>query len=669
MKLYPGLRAGPMAAFAATARAFIPADITDETRALTNLPAMPLDGKKRFVIAASSEYPVERMNWMGERWREVLDHQPASVQMGRFSSGRAAVLEEHGGVPIGVIDASALGSDNKLRTIVRFSKSVRGQEAEADMEDDIRTNSSIGYLPKSAVLVEENKELGDLWRVTQWEPLELSVVGIPADPTVGVGRNMSDALRYAAGLAGAAPAVPVNKEVQKMKKVRGENGAIIEVPDDDPRPAYEPAAVIRTEASGLTREQIVEVCEIGDENKIDPKIVRGWLAAGLTPEQASRDVLKIRATTGTAQPASEHIDLSTKDRKRYSYSRAILSAADRGGQPDGLEGEVSQEIQRHLGPDMPRRGGVYVPLQLGDVRMETSKRTLASNIVTKGTEFVYEQPNELIELLRNRTVVLNMGARFLSGLSAPIAFPKQTGAMAASWVGENPGSNVGASDIVLGLALLAPKALQATGAYSRQLLATSTIDVEMMVRDELSIVHSIAVDFAALHGLGAAGEPTGIYKAIGASTQAFGGAASYQMMVNLLKKVAGLNADLGTLGFITHTTVAGNLMVQLTFGNVAASTPVWNGTIRDAVVAGYRAAATNQVSSTMTGVERTGGTELGVIFGNWADLIIGSFGALELIVDPYALKKQGIIEVTSFQMADILCRHGESFAVSTGCTG
>ena len=56
------------------------------------------------------------------------------------------------------------------------------------------------------------------------------------------------------------------------------------------------------------------------------------------------------------------------------------------------------------------------------------------------------------------------------------------------------------------------------------------------------------------------------------------------------------------------------------------------------------------------------------MFGNWRDLVIGMFAAMELVVDPFSQKKKGLIEVTSFQMADMILRHGESFPKWTGAT-
>jgi hypothetical protein len=61
-----------------------------------------------------------------------------------------------------------------------------------------------------------------------------------------------------------------------------------------------------------------------------------------------------------------------------------------------------------------------------------------------------------------------------------------------------------------------------------------------------------------------------------------------------------------------------------------------------------------------------GTNEHGLVFGVWSQLLIGEWGTLELITDPYRLKKQGMIEVTSFLMADVAIRHGESFCKATG---
>lgn len=127
------------------------------------------------------------------------------------------------------------------------------------------------------------------------------------------------------------------------------------------------------------------------------------------------------------------------------------------------------------------------------------------------------------------------------------------------------------------------------------------------------------------------------------------------------------NADAEGMGFLT-TPLMASLLSRTLVAASAGSDMLWQGPLNDGRVLGYRALSTNQVSKTMTGSEATGGSAHGIVFGNFSDLVLGLFGALEIVVDPYALKKRGIIEVTSFQMLDIILRHGESFAKGTGAT-
>jgi HK97 family phage major capsid protein len=260
-----------------------------------------------------------------------------------------------------------------------------------------------------------------------------------------------------------------------------------------------------------------------------------------------------------------------------------------------------------------------------------------------------------------------MGATVLAGLGSPVTFPKQTASGTASWVGENPGSDVSDTDLDTTTVALAPKTLTSSTSYSRQLLAQASFDVEALVRADLAKIHALAIDKAAIHGLGSSNEPTGIYAASGVNSKAMGGAVAFGELVDMATEVALDNALLGSTGFVTNPGMAGKLM-QVLEASSAGARMIWTGTHAEGQVAGYRAMSTNQVSKVMSGSTPTGGSEYGIVFGNWADLYIGTWGALEVIVDPYRLKKQGMVEVTSFQLADILLRHGESFCKATGAT-
>ena len=610
----------------------------------------------RYEVAVSSESEVERQGFFG-RWREVLGHDPDEVDLGRFQSGRAAVLEEHRGPPIGVIESARIDTDRVLRAEIRFSRSTRGQEVEQDITDEIRQNISIGYIPKRAKLIEENEELGDLWRVTLWEPVELSVVGIPADATVGVGRDVT----------------PGNYPIVEI-----EDGVAVRERDMSDKVTAEPGA--RDE-----RREVETIYALAEMNAMPKSRAAAWIEAGLTSEQVKRVITNERETVGLSRPPSHPLDaaermggglldgLSLRDRGRYSISRAIaLDAGLRdpslGVKFDGLEAEVHRHLEKRLPAEFrSQRGGILVPTDMRTSEQRWSERTLQGNLAGKGAEIVPSQTGEFIEMLRSAAMVVRLGARVLPGLSAPVSFAKQVGATTAVWTGEAPGADIADSDMTLGLVLMPGKTLMSSTGFSRQLLIQGLPEVDQLIKSDIVEVHTRAIDKACIHGLGAAGQPLGIYNSPGVNAIAMGGAVSFGELIDMVTEVANDNAASGALGYLMTVALAGKLKQTLVAAS-AGSDMIWTGSFEDGRIAGFRAAASSQVSSTMSGSSETGGTEHGIIFGNWAEVIIGLFSVLELITDPFSKKKRGIIEVTSFQMADVILRHGESFCKATGAT-
>jgi HK97 family phage major capsid protein len=80
----------------------------------------------------------------------------------------------------------------------------------------------------------------------------------------------------------------------------------------------------------------------------------------------------------------------------------------------------------------------------------------------------------------------------------------------------------------------------------------------------------------------------------------------------------------------------------------------------EGMVNGYRAVVSNQVPSNLT--KGTGTNLSAIIFGNWNDLIVGQWGTLDLMVDPYNQSTSGTVRVVALQDVDIAVRHPESFS-------
>ena len=144
---------------------------------------------RRIELAFSSEKPVER--YFGQ---EVLDHQPRSVRLGRLTDTGALLVNHDPDDLVGKVEEVHLsGTDNVGRATVRFGNSARAQEVYQDVQDGIRTGVSVGYQIHK---LEEEKLDDDtsIFRATDWEPMEISLVSIPADASVGVGRSDGERL-------------------------------------------------------------------------------------------------------------------------------------------------------------------------------------------------------------------------------------------------------------------------------------------------------------------------------------------------------------------------------------------------------------------------------------------------------------------------------------------
>ena len=609
------------------------------------------DEARTATLAFASEAPYDR--WWG---REILDVSPTAMRMQRLSTGANLLVDHDTRDVVGVVETVEVGADRVARAVVRFSRSTRAQEVWQDVKDGIRRNVSVGYMIHAAKLIETDDDDNDTYRVTDWEPYEVSLVSVPADPSVGVGRALAQGLDASpapiSAPAAADPATPVAGPSPAADRAANPAAPTPQPPMLKGTPMSDVQVTERNHAAEIS--QLAATIQGYDARELALKSIQ----AGHTVEQFQAEVLRQVAN----KPLAADVKLNEREVKQYSYVRAIAAAIARaeGQSVSGIEAELSQELERQLPANAKRHGGIYVPMRLQAERAAISEALW--NTSTKGSSTVFTEAGEFIDLLRNQTVAIELGARLMAGLSSPVSFPKQTGAATAYWMPENDGTNVTASNATLGSVSLTPKTLQATTAFSRQLMAQSSIDVEQFVRNDLAAQHALAWDQAVLHGTGSSNQPTGIYAAGSVNSIAMGGTPTYGKLIDMVTEVLKDNALMGSLAFATTPGMAGKLAQTV----IAASTDsrmIWTGPLNDGQLVGYRAVATNQVLATLGS-----GSDHGVIFGDFTSVMIGTWGALEIVVDPYALKKQGMVEVTSFQLADIALRHPQSFCKATGAT-
>jgi len=164
-----------------------------EFRKLSISDAVVIDEENQIVrITASSEFPVMRYDWReGEYYDEILSHTIEDIDLSRMLDG-GPNLDRHRGDQVGVIEGFTIDAATKKSVVdIRFSKNTpRAVIIFKDVVDKIRKNVSVGYEKTRIVEVIEAKEAGKRKQVRfGWMPFEISWEPVPADPTVGAGRD------------------------------------------------------------------------------------------------------------------------------------------------------------------------------------------------------------------------------------------------------------------------------------------------------------------------------------------------------------------------------------------------------------------------------------------------------------------------------------------------
>lgn len=612
------------------------------------------------------------VRWFGI---EVLGHGPGEVRLDRINTG-GPVLVDHQGDQVGVVERAWIDEPTrKGRALVRFSRSERGEEVFRDVLDDIRQNVSFAYDVYRYILEEEGKNgVPDVLRAVDWEPIEISIVSTPADISVGVGRSHQYAEPREIEIYAVTTETNEREQGGSTDMKCPKCGAAMV---DGKCPAcvgrsHTPAGV-QTPAPGVTltpdQERAAERKRIQDiqamaapfRGRVDglDDLERQFVENGQDVNAFSRAVLaRFNVNPENVIPSAADIVLNERETAQYSILRGCMTSLDGG---TSFETEISQEIGRKLGRST---SGFFVPTSLR-APIATAATTLTS-AAGGATVPTYLQP--LIEILRAKMLVRAMGAQVLSGLSGTVTFPKQLATAVLTWVAENSGTDVSETDLAnyFGSIGLTPKQAMATLAYSRTFMAQTSLDAESFFRNDLGRVNALGLDKVAISGSGAGSEPTGILNTSGVGIVVCGdpdGAVpTWEHIVGLETDVAVDNADFGTLGYLTNPTMRGKLKTTQKFANTNGD-PIWEkGANGFGELNGYRAGATTQVPANLS-KGLSNGILSAILFGNWNDLVIGEYGALELIVDPYRLKKQGMVEITSNLLADVLVLRAQSFSV------
>lgn len=619
-------------------------------------------------LSFSSEVEYERY------WGiEILGHDEGEVDLSRLQNKAALLWMHDWRDQRGVIESVRIDDDRKGRAVVRFSKSEKGEQLFQDIVDGIVTKVSVGYFITAIKLVEEREGI-DVYRVTSWTPYEISMVSVPADDTVGVGRSAENpqeeppkgSAQHSGSINDSAGTRAINKENLPMnyRYFHDAAGNYCRVAvDAEGKDVGTVEIVTRAQAGGgadqraqgveAERTRVRDLSEMGKQYGAMEKAMQ-FIAEGKTAEDLRRVLLDDFAATragGRGQALGEvkdaNLGLNEKEVREFSIMRAIRALDPQATRADkeaaAFELECSRAAAERYGKS-PK--GIIIP---ADVLTSRSFGQGGGGSAGNGGNLVATNllAGSFIELLRKKAWVMKR-ARTLAGLVGNVDIPRQNGAGQAYWVGE-AGAPTGSQPSIDQIAFT-PKTVGATTDITRRLMMQATPDAEAIVRDDILKVMALEIDRAAIYGSGSAYQPKGLVNINGINTVDFAlaGKPSFAEFVDMETQIALDDADVEAMSYSFNAGVRGHCKTTLKFPNATNT----GGTIWEPgnTVNGYDTNVSNQIAAG------------DVFFGNWMDLVIAMWGGLELNVDPYSLSTSGGLRLVALQDVDINVRHVESFS-------
>lgn len=567
-------------------------------------------------VAFSSELPV--LTYFGY---EILSHDTDSVDLSRLNDGAPVLLQHDEKEQIGVVQSATIDSDRVGRATLKFSRNEDASEIWMDIVDGIRKKISVGYIVTEYSPGSTPSE----FIATKWQPIEISIVSIPADNTVGVGRSIN--LNNAGEL----------DMTQKAGKVVTETVETTEV-----QPQVQTEDLVSTRNSIINETRELELNRIKAINTIAQRhnishIAQEFISSGKSPEEFTSIALEEVSKRNKMVIPATHLDMPEKDVSKYSLIKAIRALSNDNWKGAELELESSVAIAQKLGKDAR---GFFVPWEV---------QVRAQNVTTASAGGYLVATNTLtgsfVDILRAKSVVIGLGATMLNGLVGNIDVPKQTGASTAYWVAED--GNGTDSQLVFGNLAFSPKTVASAVPITRRMLMQTDMSIDMLITNDIANSIALAIDLAILEGDGV-NKPTGIVSTAGVNTQTIttAGSPTWAELVGFETAIDSDNALAGNIAYVTTPSVKGNL--KTTKKDSGSGIFLMDGDMAN----GYRVATTTQLTANR------------IIFGNFGDVIIANWGVLDIMKDTSTKAASGGIVIRAFQDVDAGVRNAVSFCIN-----
>lgn len=280
---------------------------------------------------------------------------------------------------------------------------------------------------------------------------------------------------------------------------------------------------------------------------------------------------------------------------------------------------LSEDEQAYVnaGANEMRKAGLSFAGQI-QIPVE-SRATIAATVDNVGKENVATDVTSILEPLRAKNVLVAAGAKYLSNLVGDVQVPVM-GAGNVTWENETATAKDGAG--TFSAVKLQPKRLTAFIDISKQFLIQDSNDAEAIIRQDLINAINSKLEATILgSGAGSATEPSGIF-----ATAPTAATTTYKALATLESTVEDANVINDCKYIMSNSAKA-------TFRTTQKGTGTASFILEGNEIDGQTVLNTSNVEKNM------------FAYGDWSNLAIGQWGAVDLVVDPYTKAADGQIRL------------------------
>ena len=594
------------------------------------------DSENKLVFSCASPTPYTR-EYEDLIYNEVLEISDTSIDFTRLVDQRSPLLFEHDmEKQIGVVDRAWIENE-KLYVAVRFSRSKFAQEILADIKDDIRRNVSIGYIVNDYQMINVENDIPTML-VKNFTIYEVSIVSAPADPFVGVNRNLKIGLNT------------MENNEENNEEVKTQEDVVVEAVDETKAACKEEnkaacnveETVEKTPVEEIKEEVVEEVVqEENNDSEADEIRAAGELAG---EEELAEECIKgkksledfknlVKSKRNINSNKNDKKDIQMK--KYFSISKAIRNACSQ------YKGDVSKDFETQIIADNKRALGIGE-----EYDVVISRRALAPT-ATNGQELITGEylPQEFVPALRPVTALSKTGYRIIPSTGHSVSFAVVTQGSTAKMYDLD--GNLEDGDLKFATKELKPRKAGVCVPIPYSLLLQARPEIDAIVSDDIVKALDELRDNMALIGTGENNQPVGIAKTVGVNNVPVSSIFTYEGVCDAERLIRDSNDMSENLYWVMNSKNYAKFKTTLKDDVAGAEYLMEDGKIN-----GYEAVINNSLDDNT------------IILGNFDELVIADFDGLMLKVDDITFVKKGAVQIIATCAFDCICRRPNSFTVT-----